>query len=138
MLLTGVALAALLAPACGSGDDGEPAESTVGGQGAPEPTASPDEELSQVPPPAAGRPSRPPARPTDRLSPVTVRGRLAEPSAGCLVVEADNGPWALVGDVPADLAPGTEVEVTGRPAPEAETGCGAPALRVGTIRPLRR
>jgi hypothetical protein len=92
--------------------------------------------MSQVPPPAGGRRSRPPARPTDQVSPRTVRGRLARPTPGCVVVEADSGPWALVGDVPADLALGTEVEVTGRPAPEVETGCGYPTLRVTSVRPV--
>jgi hypothetical protein len=92
--------------------------------------------MSQVPPPAGGRRSRPPVRPTDQLSPRTVRGRLARRSPDCLVVEDANGPWALVGEVPAGLAPGTEVEATGRPAPEVETGCGYPTLRVSSIRPV--
>jgi hypothetical protein len=51
-----------------------------------------------------------------------------------VVVEADNGPWTLVGEVPADLGPGTEVEATGRPAPDVETSCGYPTLRVTSIR----
>jgi hypothetical protein len=53
-----------------------------------------------------------------------------------VVVEAESGPWTLVGDVPSDLAPGTEVEATGRPAPDVETGCGYPTLRVTSIRRL--
>jgi hypothetical protein len=62
-----------------------------------------------------------------------VRGRLARPTPDCVVVEAESGPWTLVGDVPADLGPGTEVEATGRPAPDVETGCGYPTLRVTSI-----
>jgi hypothetical protein len=53
-----------------------------------------------------------------------------------VVVEAESGPWTLVGDVPSDLAPGTEVEATGRPAPDVEAGCGYPTLRVTSIRRL--
>jgi hypothetical protein len=53
-----------------------------------------------------------------------------------VVVEAESGPWTLVGDVPADLRPGSEVEVTGRPAPDVETSCGYPTLRVTSIRRL--
>jgi hypothetical protein len=59
---------------------------------------------------------------------------LTQPTPGCVVVEAESGPWTLVGDVPSDLAPGTEVEATGRPAPDVETGCGYPTLRVTSIR----
>ena len=92
--------------------------------------------MSQIPPPTGGRPSRPPVRPADQVSPRTVRGRLAQRSPDCLVVEDANGPWTLVGEVPSDVAPGTEVEATGRPAPEVETGCGYPALRVSSIRPV--
>jgi hypothetical protein len=105
----------------GSGDDNE---------------TSTDDEMSQVPPPTRDRPARPPARPTDQVSPRTVRGRLTRPTPDCLVVEAASGPWALVGEVPADIALGTEVEATGRPAPEVETGCGYPTLRVTSIRPV--
>jgi hypothetical protein len=124
MIVTCTLLAALLA-ACGSGSEPQAAG---GGQESG--------EMSQVPPPTTAQPSRPPARPTDQVAPRTVRGRLARPTPDCLVVEAANGPWALVGDVPADLAPGTEVEATGRPAPEVDTGCGYPTLRVTTVRRL--
>ena len=130
MIVTCTLLAALLA-ACGS--DSEP-RAAGGGQESSETSQS--GEMSQVPPPTTARPSRPPARPTDQVSPRTVRGRLARPTPDCLVVEAGNGPWALIGDVPADLAPGTEVEATGRPAAEVDTGCGYPTLRVTTVRPL--
>ena len=95
-----------------------------------------DDEMSQVPPATRDRPTRPPARPTDQVSLRTVRGRLARPTPDCLVIEAGNGPWTLVGDVPADVAPGTEVEVTGRPSPDTETPCGYPTLRVTSIRRL--
>jgi hypothetical protein len=80
--------------------------------------------------------SKVPRRPTDQVSPRTVRGRLTRPTRDCLVVETDSGPWTLVGDIPADLAPGTEVEATGRPAAERETSCGYPTLRVSSIRRL--
>ena len=98
--------------------------------------------MSQVPPPTGGRPSRPPVRPADQVSPRTIRGRLARPTPDCLVVETESGPWALVGDLPAGpaglagLATGAEVEATGRPAPEAATSCGYPTLRVRSIRPV--
>jgi hypothetical protein len=124
MIVSYALLAALLA-ACGS--DSEPRAAGGG------PEAG---EMSQVPPPTTGRPSRPPARPTDQLTPRTVRGHLARPTPDCLVVEAANGPWALVGDVPAGLAAGTEIEATGRPAPEVDTGCGYPTLRVISVRRL--
>jgi hypothetical protein len=79
--------------------------------------------------------SKVPRRPTDQVSPRTVRGRLTRPTRDCLVVETDSGPWALVGDV-ADLPAGAEVEATGRPAAERETSCGYPTLRVTSIRRL--
>jgi hypothetical protein len=53
--------------------------------------------------------------------------------AGCLVLDTTAGRWALQGDVRAGLAPDTRVEVTARPAPEAENPCGSPVLRVITL-----
>lgn len=134
MIVASTLLAALLA-ACGS--DSEPR--AAGGGQESSTTTSPSTtsgEMSQVPPPTAARPGRPPARPTDQRSQRTVRGRLTRPTPDCLVVESPSGPWALVGDVPEALAMGTEVEATGRPAPELETGCGYPSLRVTSVRPV--
>jgi hypothetical protein len=146
MIVTCVLAATLLA-ACGSDDSDSPgvaSDSSPTSSSAPSssgPSSSTSREMSRVPPPTARPPSRPPARPTDRVSPVTVRGRLTRPTPDCLVVDAENGPWALVGDLPTDittLAAGTEVEATGRPAPEADAGagaaCGYPTLRVSSIR----
>jgi hypothetical protein len=90
----------------------------------------PSVPLSVTPPPI-----KPPSGPTDRLKPVTVTGTLAEPVPGCLVVEADNGRWELVGTVTEDLGEGDRVAVTGRPAPEVEGACGAPVIRVREVRP---
>jgi hypothetical protein len=90
----------------------------------------PSVPLSVTPPPI-----KPPSRPTDRLEPVTVTGTLSEPVAGCLVVEADNGRWELVGTLAEGLGVGDRVVVTGRPAPEVEGACGAPVIRVREVRP---
>ncbi|MGH9190938.1 MAG: hypothetical protein ACRDZ0_00480 [Acidimicrobiales bacterium] len=98
----------------------------------PEPLPKPKAPvpLSVTPPPL-----KPQSGPTDRLKPVTVTGTLAEPVPGCLVVEADNGRWELVGTLPEGFGVGDRVEVTGRPAPEVEGGCGAPVIRVRDVRP---
>jgi hypothetical protein len=90
----------------------------------------PSVPLSVTPPPI-----KPPSRPTDRLEPVTVTGTLAEPVAGCLVVEADNGRWELAGTLPEGVGVGDRVVVTGRPAPEVEGACGAPVIRAREVRP---
>ena len=98
----------------------------------PEPLPKPKAPvpLSVTPPPL-----KPQSGPTDRLKPVTVTGTLAEPVPGCLVVEADNGRWELVGTLPEGFGVGDRVEVTGRPAPEVEGACGAPVIRVRDVRP---
>jgi hypothetical protein len=91
----------------------------------------PSVPLSVIPPPI-----KPPSRPTDRLEPVTVTGTLAEPVPRCLVVEADNGRWELVGTLPEGVGVGDRVVVAGRPAPEVEGACGAPIIRVREVRPI--
>jgi hypothetical protein len=96
----------------------------------PLPKPKPPVPLSVTPPPL-----KPQSGPTDRLKPVAVTGTLAEPVPGCLVVEADNGRWELVGTLPEGFGVGDRVEVTGRPAPEVEGACGAPVIRVREIRP---
>jgi len=123
--------------ACGGGgtDDGDADAGRPADEPPPSPstegTAADDAPLSRVPPPTTPPPS-PPVTPSDQVAPRTVQGTLAE-VAGCLVVDTATGRWALEGDVPAGLAAGTSVEVTARPAPQAESPCGSPVLRVITI-----
>ncbi len=85
--------------------------------------------MSSSPPPAGGTPGGPPSRPSDQVSPRTLRGTVNE-VAGSVVIESQFGRWALVGRLPPGLAPGTRVEITARPQPQAESPCGSPVLAV--------
>ena len=85
--------------------------------------------LSVTPPPI-----KPQSAPTDHLEPITVTGTLAEPVPGCLVVDADNGRWELVGTLPEGFGVGDRVEVVGRSAPEVEGACEAPVIRIRIVR----
>jgi hypothetical protein len=71
-----------------------------------------------------------PRHPTDQVRPITLRGTLRQAPGGALVLEASNGRWELWGEILSGLVPGTEIEVTGRPAPEVEGATGGPVIRV--------
>ena len=49
--------------------------------------------------------------------------------AGCVVLDAGGVRWALEGDLP-EVAPGTEITVTGRPTGRVADACGDAILRV--------
>ena len=99
--LAGLLLAGLLVAACADpGDDG-----TGTGQGAATtaPTTAPT-----TPPPSVTTPAPPAGE-------VTVAGTVAPGVEGnCLLLEAQGGPYLLVGGDRAKLRPGVRVAVTGR------------------------
>lgn len=128
----------LAAAGCG-GDDESPPASAGDDRAGPASTApdpmEPGQPLSTTPLPTVGHPDRPPTTPTDQASPRTLRGTVAE-DAGCLVLDTQSGQWALEGGLTEGLRPGDRVEIRARPAPQAESPCGAPVLRIVAVRPL--
>jgi hypothetical protein len=121
--LAGLLLAGLLAAACADpGDDG-----TGTGQG-PATTAP---TTPSTAPPTSGTPT-PPA------GDVTVSGTVtAGVEGGCLLLEAQGGPYLLVGGDRAKLQPGARVAVTGRVDRDLLSICqqGVP-LVVASIEPV--
>jgi hypothetical protein len=97
--LAGLLLAGLLAAACADpGDDGAGA-----GQG-PAATTAP----TTAPPPSGTTPAAPAGE-------VTVSGTVTPGVEGnCLLLEAQGGPYLLIGGDRAKLRPGARVAVTGR------------------------
>jgi hypothetical protein len=117
--LAGLLLAGLLAAACAdSGDDGAGA-----GQG-------PATTAPTVPPPSVTTPAPPAGE-------VTVSGTVAAGVEGnCLLLEAQGGPYLLVGGDRTKLRPGARVAVTGRVDRDLLSICqqGVP-LVVAAVRP---
>jgi hypothetical protein len=123
--LAGLALAALLAAACAE-PEGDAGPGAGAGQAAPTtavPTTLPDAPPVTEPTPPAGE--------------VTVTGTVAagvEPN--CWLLEADGGPYLLVGGDRSRLRPGARLTVTGRVDRDLLSTCqqGQP-LMVASIRP---
>jgi hypothetical protein len=123
--LAGLALAALLAAACAEpeGDAGSGAGSGQAATTTAVPTTLPDVAPATEPTPPAGE--------------VSVTGTVAagvEPN--CWLLEADGGPYLLVGGDRSQLRPGVRLTVTGRVDRDLLSTCqqGEP-LKVASIRP---
>jgi hypothetical protein len=121
----------------GCGGDDEAAGRTAGPSTTPAGDSDPMEpgRPATTPLPTVGHPDGPPTTPTDQVSIRTLRGTLAT-SAGCLVLDSQSGRWALEGSLAEGLVAGDRVEVRARPAPQAESPCGAPVLRIVAVRAL--
>jgi len=119
--------AAGIVASCG-GDDGadEPGRGPSTGD---ERASTSSSDLSPDRPPTLGAPAHPPTTPTEGFGGTrTVTGTVTE-VAGCVVLDAGGVRWALEGDLP-EVAPGTEITVTGRPTGRVADACGDAILRV--------
>ena len=110
-----VLLVPLLAlTACAGSDDGDG------------PSATTDPTVVTTPPQTAPEPSDPTLTGKPAGAAQTLTGTVsAGVENGCLVLTATSGqrgPWQLVGST-AGIAPGAQVTVRGRPAPDLATRC---------------
>jgi hypothetical protein len=123
--LAGLALAALLVAACAD-PEGDPGSGAGSGQAASTTTAVPTTRSDVAPA----------TEPTPPAGEVTVTGTVAagvEPN--CWLLEADGGPYLLVGGDRSQLRPGARLVVTGRVDRDLLSTCqqGEP-LKVASIR----